>query len=121
MDATRSSERLPPAEPTGGESLSRRTALVTAAMGAALVAAAPDALAQNAPAAGYGAPIVEVFVPAGVLSAEQRAEMIRRITEVVLGAMSLPPDPLRRMFVEVFETAAGGFGVNGKVFAPAPR
>jgi len=37
----------------------------------------------------------------------------------VLDALNLPPDPLRRLFVEVFETAESGFGVNGKVFVPS--
>lgn len=44
--------------------------------------------------------------------------MIGRITNVVFGALNLPPDPQRRLFVEVFETAESGFGVNGTVFTP---
>jgi hypothetical protein len=44
--------------------------------------------------------------------------MIKGITDVMLGAIKLPPDPARRLFVEIIETADGGFGVNGQVFAP---
>jgi hypothetical protein len=29
--------------------------------------------------------------------------------------MKLPPDPARKLFVEIFETPEGGFGVNGQV------
>jgi phenylpyruvate tautomerase PptA (4-oxalocrotonate tautomerase family) len=77
--------------------------------------------AQAAPAAAYGAPVVEVSVPAGVLSSEQKGDMIRRITDVVLTTLNLPPDPQRHMFVEVFETSDSGFGVDGKVFTPVRK
>ena len=96
--------------------LSRRGVLKTATVAAAAAAGASAVLADAIPAAGYGAPMVELYVPAGVLSLEQKSDMIKRITDVVLSAMRLPPDPTRRLFVEVFETAEGGFGVNGQVF-----
>jgi|SRR5581483_2813032 len=102
------------------EQLTRR-ALAGAVLGAGIVAGMPASAAQAAPSAAYGAPVVEVCVPAGVLSAEQKGEMIRRITEVVLTALNLPPDPQRRMFVAMLETADGGFGVDGKVFTPARK
>jgi phenylpyruvate tautomerase PptA (4-oxalocrotonate tautomerase family) len=95
-----------------------RRALAGAALGAGITAGIPASAAQAASAAAYGAPVVEVSVPAGVLSSEQKADMIRRITDVVLTTLNLPPDPQRHMFVEMFETADGGFGVDGKVFAP---
>ena len=44
--------------------------------------------------------------------------MIKGITDVVLGAMKQPADPAKRLFVQIFETAEGGFGVNGQVFVP---
>jgi len=34
------------------------------------------------------------------------------------GVMKQPPDANRRMFVQIFETAESGFGVNGQVFTP---
>jgi len=61
---------------------------------------------------------VELYVPAGVLTLEQRRALVKGITDVVIGAIKLPPDPARRLFVEIIETADGGFGVNGQVFAP---
>ena len=48
--------------------------------------------------------------------ATQRHE--KGITDVVLGATKQPPDPAKRLFVQIFETAEGGFGVNGQVFVP---
>ena len=102
--------------PASCEGVSRRAMLMTAAAGAL---AAPEAAAE--PAAGYGAPVVELYVPAGALTLEQRQAMIKGVTDVVFGAMQLPPDPARRLFVTIMETAEGGFGVNGKVFVPAGR
>jgi phenylpyruvate tautomerase PptA (4-oxalocrotonate tautomerase family) len=103
---------------TRDRNLTRRT-LATAALGAGIAAGISASTAQTIPVSTYGAPIVEISVPGGILSSEQKSEMIRRITDVVLAALNLPPDPLRRLFVEVFETAESGFGVNGRVFAPS--
>ena len=62
--------------------------------------------------------LVELHVPAGVLTLEQRSAMIKGITDVVLSATNQPPDPAKRLFVQIFETVEGGFGVNGQVFVP---
>ena len=35
--------------------------------------------------------------------------------------MKLPPDPARRLFVAIMETAEGGFGVIGQVFVPISK
>jgi phenylpyruvate tautomerase PptA (4-oxalocrotonate tautomerase family) len=102
------------------EQLTRR-ALAGAALGAGIMAGFSASAAQAAPSFPYGAPVVEVCVPAAVLSSEQKSDMIRRITEVVLTALNLPPDPQRHMFVALQETADSGFGVDGKVFAPARK
>jgi len=97
--------------------LSRRDVLrMTATVAAAAVV--PDVLAQTAPATSLGAPVVELYVPAGVLTLEQKSAAVKGFTDVILGALKLPPDPARRLFVAIIETAEGGFGVNGKVFAP---
>jgi phenylpyruvate tautomerase PptA (4-oxalocrotonate tautomerase family) len=95
-----------------------RRAMLAAASVAVGAMAAPNALAGPPAGGNFGAPIVELYVPAGALSLEQRAAMIKGVTDVVLGAMKLPPDPARRLFVEIIETAEGGFGVNGQVFVP---
>ena len=99
--------------------LDRRAVLMTAAAGA--MAGGSAALADTDAAANFGAPLVELHVPAGVLDLEQRAAMIKGITAVVLTAMKLPADPARKLFVQIFETADRGFGVNGQVFVPSGK
>lgn len=101
--------------------LRRRDLLVSATVTAGALAGATEAMAQPAPVPGFGAPLVELHVPAGILSVEQKSEMIKGVTEVVLGAMNQAPDPAKRLFVEILETAEGGYGVNGKAFAPRPK
>ena len=97
--------------------LSRRQVLMTATVAGALTAVS-SVRADAVLATTFGAPLVEVQVPAGVLTAEQKAAMIRGITDVILRAMKQPNDSNRRLFVQIFETAEGGFGVNGQVFVP---
>ena len=104
--------------PASSGGLNRRAVLMTAAVAAGAAAGVSPALADTAPAANFGAPLVELQVPAGVLTLEQKAAMIKGITDVVLKATKLPSDPARKSFVQIFETADGGFGVNGQVFVP---
>ena len=101
-----------------GARLNRRAVLMTAVVAAGSVAGVSPALTDSAPSANYGAPLVELQVPTGVLTLEQKAAMIKGITDVVLNAMKQPPDPARKSFVQIIETAEGGFGVNGQVFVP---
>jgi phenylpyruvate tautomerase PptA (4-oxalocrotonate tautomerase family) len=106
--------------PAGG--LDRRTVLASAtAVVGGLSAVSTSALADTPPSGNFGAPLVELCVPAGVLTLEQRSDLIKGITDVVLGAIKPPPDPARRLFVEIVETAEGGYGVNGQVFVPRKR
>ena len=104
--------------PDNAGGLSRRNVLVTATAAAGALAGAPSVLADTVTAGNFGAPLVEVHVPMGVLTLEQKSAMVKGITDVVLGAMKQPADPAKRLFVQIFETAEGGFGVNGQVFAP---
>ena len=90
-----------------------RRAVLLAGAGAA---AGVPALAQAA--AEFGAPVIELCVPAGILTLEQKAALVKGVTDVVLKAMSRVPDPERRCFVALMETAEGGFGIDGRVFAP---
>lgn len=101
-------------ESSGG--LNRRAVLMTAAIAASATVGVSAVRADTAAAANFGAPLVELQVPAGVLTLEQKAEMIRRITDVV--SRVVPTDPARKSFVQIFEAADGGFGVNGQVFIP---
>jgi len=107
--------------PDGADGLSRRNVLLTATVAAGALGGAPTVLADTAPAGNFGAPLVEVHVPAGVLTLEQKSAMIKGITDVVLGATKQPPDPAKKLFVQIFETAEGGFGVNGQAFVPRSR
>jgi 4-oxalocrotonate tautomerase len=100
--------------------LSRRDILVAAATGTGVVAS-PSAAAEAAPALSFGAPLVELHVPAGILTIEQRGAMIKGITEVIVEALGQPLDPAKRLFVEILETAEGGYGVNGQAFLPRPK
>jgi phenylpyruvate tautomerase PptA (4-oxalocrotonate tautomerase family) len=116
MDVTRHSNRS--SRPGG---LDRRTVLVSATAVVSGLSAAASALADTPASGNFGAPLVELYVPAGALTPEQRSALIKGITDAVLGAMKLPPDPARRFFVEIIETAETGFGVNGQVFVPPKR
>ena len=111
---SRSNTDVESPEPPSG--LSRRAVLMTAAVAASAVAGVSPALADTG-SANFGAPLVEVYVPPGVLTLEQRAAMIKGVTDVVLKATKLS-DPARKSFVQIVETADGGFGVNGQVFVP---
>ena len=104
--------------PGSADGLSRRNVLMTASVAAGALAGVPSVLAETVPAGSFGAPLVELHVPAGVLTLEQRSALIKGITDVVLSATKQPPDPAKRLFVQIFETAEGGFGVNGQVFVP---
>ena len=106
--------------PGGSSGLNRRTVLMSAAVAAGATVGVSPALPDTAPAANFGAPLVDVQVPGGVLTLEQKAAMIKGITEVVLKATKLS-DPARKSFVQIFETADGGFGVNGQVFVPRAK
>ena len=100
--------------------LSRRDVLAAAAVGTGVVAS-PSVAAAAAPASSFGAPLVELHVPAGILTVEQRGAMIKGITEVIVEALGQPLDPTKRLFVEIVETAEGGYGVNGQAFLPRPK
>jgi 4-oxalocrotonate tautomerase len=103
-------------ESAGG--LSRRAVLKTATVAAGAMAAASAVLADTVPAAAFGAPLVEVHVPAGALTLEQKEAMIKGVTDVVLAATKQPPEQPRKVWVQIFETTEGGWGVGGRVFVP---
>ena len=106
-----------PSSPGG---LNRRAMLVSAAVAAGATIGVSPAVADTSAVANFGAPLVDVQVPAGVLTLEQKAAMIKGVTDVILKAMNLS-DPARKSFVQILETADGGFGVNGQVFVPRPK
>ena len=116
MDIIDNSNRESESPGSGG--LNRRAVLATAAVAASAAVGISPALADTVTAANFGAPLVELHFPAGLLTLEQKAAMISGVTEVVLRAAALPADPSRKSFVQLFETVEGGFGVNGQVFVP---
>src|SRR5712675_3265882 len=81
-----SNKSMEMAESPGG--LSRRAALKTATVAGAAAAAGMSAVLADAPAAGFGAPLVEMSFPVGVLTLDQKAAMIKSVTDVVRGAMN---------------------------------
>ena len=106
----------------GPDGLSRRAVLMTATIAAGAASGAPTVPAADSPsAASFGAPLVEMYFPVGVLSLEQKAALIKSVTDVVNAAMQSPSDPARRLFVEIIETPEGGFGVNGQAVGPRAR
>lgn len=99
-----------------------RRHVLAAATAVAAAGTGPSAVAaDNLPDAGYGAPIAELHFPAGALTLEQKEEMIKGVTDVLIRAVKLPPDQAPRLWVELFETAEGGWGAGGKVFVPRKK
>ena len=58
-------------------------------------------------------PFAQVYVPAGVLSLEQKRDMIKGITEVMVKVEKLPPSALPHVIVLITEVPDGGWGVAG--------
>jgi 4-oxalocrotonate tautomerase len=60
-------------------------------------------------------PLVQISVPQGVLTPEQKQEMISRVTDVVVDVEGIPQ--LRpNVHVLVNEVADGGWGTGGKAW-----
>ena len=120
MDQEKGSNK--PAKATDStDGLSRRHLLMTATVAAGALGGPSAVQADTFQTRNFGAPLVEVQVPAGVLTPEQKSAMIKGITDVVLSAMKQPSHPAKRLFVQIFETTEGGWGVNGQVFVPRSR
>ena len=58
-------------------------------------------------------PFAQVYAPAGVLSLEQKRDMIKGITEVMVKVERLPPSALPYVTVLITEVPDGGWGVAG--------
>jgi phenylpyruvate tautomerase PptA (4-oxalocrotonate tautomerase family) len=114
MDMTNESK-----SPESANGLSRRDILMTATATAGALAAMPGgASAASISAEAFGAPLVELHVPANALTAEQKSDMIKGVTDVLVDAIKLPQDRMKKLWVQIFETAEGGWGVGGQVFVP---
>lgn len=63
-------------------------------------------------------PVVQVSVPEGALSQEQKQELVERITDVVVDVEQIPQ--LRpAVHVLINEVADGGWGTGGKAWTRA--
>jgi 4-oxalocrotonate tautomerase len=100
-----------------GTALSRR-AMLTAATAAGAVIGLSGAEASAETPGDFGAPLAELHFPAGALTVEQKAAMIRGVTEVLLRALQLPTERAAKLWVQIFETAEGGWGFGGQVLVP---
>jgi 4-oxalocrotonate tautomerase len=58
-------------------------------------------------------PLAQVFIPQGVLSLDQRRDMVKGITEVMIKAEGLSPSARPYVTVLITEVADGGWGVGG--------
>ena len=58
-------------------------------------------------------PFAQVFAPQGVLTLEQRREMVKGITDVMVRVEKLPRSALPYVTVLITEVADGGWGVAG--------
>lgn len=58
-------------------------------------------------------PLVQVSVPAGTLSLEQKQQLIKKITDVVVEVEGIPA-VRPSVWVQVSEVPDGGWGMGGK-------
>src|ERR1700730_15221784 len=91
MDIINQSNNDARAASNGG--LNRRAVRMTAAVAASTAAGVSTALAETAPAANFGAPLVELHFPANLLTLEQKGAMIKGITDIGFSETQRPPDP----------------------------
>ena len=104
-----------------GPPFSRRVVLMSAAVAAGAATGVSAGPGQATSAADYGAPLAELHFPAGALTLEQKAAMIKGVTDVLVRATQLPPDQVNNLWVQLFETTEGGWGFGGQVFVPRSK
>jgi phenylpyruvate tautomerase PptA (4-oxalocrotonate tautomerase family) len=104
------------------ERLSRRNllgaGLAVAAAGTSSLAGSPPASAEAESAIGFGAPLAEISVPAGLLTTEQKSAMMKGVTDVLVTSMGIPTPHHAALWVLIMETAPNGWGVAGQPFVP---
>jgi 4-oxalocrotonate tautomerase len=61
-------------------------------------------------------PVAKVYVPQGMLTPDQRSEIVKGIHDVIIGVRKAPPDA--RTYVLINEVPTGDWGVAGKVYMP---
>jgi 4-oxalocrotonate tautomerase family enzyme len=61
-------------------------------------------------------PVAKVYVPAGMLTPEQRREIVKGIHDVINGVEKRPPEA--PTYVLINDVQAGGWGVAGIIHQP---
>jgi 4-oxalocrotonate tautomerase len=61
-------------------------------------------------------PVAKVYVPEGVLTPEQRRDIVRGIHDVIVGVEKRPADS--PTYVLINEIPARDWGVTGNIYAP---
>ena len=61
-------------------------------------------------------PVAKVYVPEGILTPEQRREIVKGIHDVIVSVEKRPADS--PTYVLITEIATGDWGAAGKVYAP---
>ena len=61
-------------------------------------------------------PVAKVYVPEGVLTAEQRRDIVKGIHDVINSVEKRPPDG--PTYVLITEVPTGSWGHTGRVYAP---
>jgi len=61
-------------------------------------------------------PVAKVYVPEGILTPEQRREIVKGIHDVIVSVEKRPPDS--PTYVLISEVPACDWGVNGSVYVP---
>ena len=74
---------------TGREGLTRRAVLTTATVAAGALAGPAGAAAETAHGGDFGQPFVEFYMPPGVLTLEQRSDIVAAFTDVVLAEIAM--------------------------------
>jgi 4-oxalocrotonate tautomerase len=61
-------------------------------------------------------PVAKVYVPQGVLTVDQRRDIIKGIHDAILSVRQAPPNS--PTYVLINEVPTGDWGTSGKVYAP---
>jgi 4-oxalocrotonate tautomerase len=61
-------------------------------------------------------PVAKVYVPEGILTPDQRREIVKGIHDVIVGVEKRPPDS--PTYVLIHEVATGDWGATGNVYVP---
>jgi phenylpyruvate tautomerase PptA (4-oxalocrotonate tautomerase family) len=61
-------------------------------------------------------PVAKVYVPAGILTPDQRREIVKGIHDVIVGVEKRPADS--PTYVLINEIAPGDWGSTGSIYTP---